>query len=411
MKISSQNGLGRRFINQSLLSLLMLGGRSPMGAWAQTRAHATAGADDRVRPGRTLAFPGDHGAHPASRTEWWYVTGALWVDALPGGAGGVVEGPGLGFQVTFFRHRTGWAASPAAAGRFDPVHLLMGHAALTDVAGARLWHDQRLDRWNGEPQAPRAAAAVGDTAVHIGGCSLRRASDGRYRALWVRQPGPQAAGEGLALDLWLQPAQAVLLQGQQGFSRKGPDVAQASHYYTQPQLAVQGEAQWGPHRARVSGRAWLDHEWSDTLMHPDAVGWDWVGMNLDDGAALTAFRLRRADGSALWAGGSWRPGPGRGAGPGAVSPRVFTEHEVRWTPLRWWDSARSGGRYPVAWRLETPAGAFEVTALVPDQELDTRLTTGTVYWEGLSRLSRGDGSPVLGWGYLEMTGYVGRVAL
>ena len=33
-------------------------------------------------------------------------------------------------------------------------------------------------------------------------------------------------------------------------------------------------------------------------MHPDAVGWDWIGMNLDDGSALTAFRLRREDGTA-----------------------------------------------------------------------------------------------------------------
>lgn len=46
---------------------------------------------------------------------------------------------------------------------------------------------------------------------------------------------------------------------------------------------------------------------------------------------------------------------------------------------------------------------FESVPLMEDQELDSRLTTGAVYWEGASTLLEA-GRPV-GRGYLEMTGY------
>jgi predicted secreted hydrolase len=167
-------------------------------------------------------------------------------------------------------------------------------------------------------------------------------------------------------------------------------------------LAVQGTLRQAGHTLPVRGRAWLDHEWSDQLMHPDAVGWDWIGMNLDDGAALTAFRLRRADGSSLWAGGSWRGSTG--------TLQIFEPGAVRFTPGRLWASPGSGARYPLQWTVDTPVGRFEVRALLDAQELDSRGSTGTVYWEGLSDLFDAQGRRV-GRGYLEMTGYAGRLRL
>jgi predicted secreted hydrolase len=131
-------------------------------------------------------------------------------------------------------------------------------------------------------------------------------------------------------------------------------------------------------------------------MHPDAVGWDWIGMNLFDGSALTAFRLRRADGSTLWSGGSLRP---------AGQPtQGFADNSVAFVVQRHWNSPQSGARYPVQWRVETPAGPFGVRALVDDQELDSSSSTGAIYWEGLSELRNG-ADAVIGRGYLEMTGY------
>lgn len=340
-------------------------------------------ADDGVRRGRPLAFARDHGAHLDTRTEWWYATGWL----------GRPEAPTHGFQVTFFRSRTGLAETTGS--RFAARHLLFAHAALTDLGPRRHHHDQRIARWSGAGPTGGAAASSTDTAITLGRWRLlREAAEGGasvYRA-------EVDAGPAFTLDLRLRSTQPVLLQGDAGFSRKGPDEAQASHYYSQPQLAVDGRIG----STAVSGTAWLDHEWSEEILHPDAVGWDWIGINLFDGSALTAFRLRRADGSALWAGGSHRPAGG--------ASRAFGPAEVHFGAGRRWSSPATGASYPVQWEIDTPAGRHTVRALMDSQELDSRGSTGTVYWEGLSELLDSHGRRV-GLGYLEMTGYAGRLRL
>jgi predicted secreted hydrolase len=346
------------------------------------------GATPRIEP-RPLVFPRDFGAHPEFRTEWWYATGELRAAAER-----------FGFQLTFFRTRAPNAAQWAdSTSRFAPRQLLFAHAALTDLAESRLLHAQRTARWSADPAAVAAAAALDDTRVHVGDWRFTR--DGPVDASrYVARLGDRDAG--FAFELTLAATQPLLLQGDAGFSRKGPQFEQASHYYSQPQLAVTGTLQRGARRLAVEGRAWLDHEWSETVLHPDAVGWDWIGMNLDDGGALTAFQLRRADGSALWAGGSFRAA--------GAAARPFGADEVRFTPVRRWTSAASGATYPVQWRVHTPAGRFEVDALLDAQELDSRGSTGAIYWEGLSEL-RDAGGRRVGSGYLEMTGYAARLRL
>ena len=231
--------------------------------------------------------------------------------------------------------------------------------------------------------------------MQLGGWSLER-TGGAYLA---RLAEPE-----FGFELALSPTQPLLLQGEAGFSRKGSELAQASHYYSQPQLAVAGRVHVQGRARNVTGTAWLDHEWSESLLHPEAVGWDWIGMNLDSGAALTAFRLRRADGSALWMGGSWRASA-------HAAPQVFGPQSCQWVALRHWLSPASQARYPVQWRVDTPAGSFEVRALLDAQELDSRRSTGTVYWEGLSELLDARSGQRVGRGYLEMTGYAGRLML
>lgn len=333
-------------------------------------AQATPSLDDPVRRGRPIEFPRDHGAHPDVRTEWWYATGWL----------GTPQAPSAGFQITFFRSRTGLAKDNRS--RFAARHILFAHAAMTTLSpqGGQHRHDQRMARWSGDPSAGQAHAALDDGRVSVGNWQLRR-----QEARWLAR----IPARGFSLELELQGTQPPLLQGDGGFSRKGPEESQASHYYSEVQLSARtADAQ--------VGSAWLDHEWSEQILHAQAVGWDWIGINLFDGSALTAFVLRRRDGSTLWAGGSWRAASGPG--------RAFAADEVRFTPGRVWRSPASGARYPVQWQVRTPAGSFEVRSLLDTQELDGRDGTGTIYWEGLSELLDAQGRRV-GLGYLEMTGY------
>jgi predicted secreted hydrolase len=373
-------------------------------------AHAKAAEDTRVRP-RALTFPMDHGAHPATRIEWWYATGRLRLADASDLANASAQAPlrrpegsptpdAYGFQVTFFRSRTSVPSDHPS--RFAASQLLFAHAALTDLRAGRLHHDQRIARAG----FGIANARVGDTEV-----TLR---DWRF----ARTGAPTATGNSpgasrytatmssdsadFALSLQMDTTQPLLLQGDSGYSQKGPQTAQASHYYSQPQLAVSGTLTRAGRTQAVRGTAWLDHEWSDSLLDPAAVGWDWIGMNLDDGSALTAFRLRDAAGGAVFAGGGFRT-------PGAAV-RDFGAAEVRWTPGRRWTSPSTKASYPVDWTVDTPAGRFQVRALLDGQELDSRASTGTVYWEGLSELLDASGQRV-GGGYLEMTGYAAPMSL
>ncbi len=332
-------------------------------------------------PAREMSFPRDHGSHPELRTEWWYLTG--YADA------GTAAAPRLlGYQITFFRSRID--AAQALQSRFAAKQLLFAHAALTDVSAQKHWHDQRIARSG----FGIAQASDQTTDVKLRDWTLKRSADGTYTS--------RIAAKDFQLNLQFAPKQPLLLQGERGLSRKGPDEKQASYYYSQPQLQATGSIEHGGKQTLLKqGIAWLDHEWSEEILHPEAQGWDWIGMNLFDGSSLTAFQLRRQDGTALWAGGSFRD---------ASSTSIFKPTDVRFNAREIWQSPSSAGRYPVQWQVSTSRGAYSIRALMNAQELDSRSSTGTVYWEGLADLLDAQGESV-GRGYLEMTGYAGRLQI
>ena len=324
----------------------------------------------RVRPGMQVDLPRDHGAHPDYRTEWWYATG--WLETASGEA--------LGFQVTFFRTRPQRQVDNPSA--FTARELIIAHAAISDPARGRLWKDQRLAR----AALGLAGAATDDTRAWLDDWRFERRG-----ASYIAQIDSDDFG----FELELATTQPPLLQGQQGYSRKGPDPESASLYYSQPQLKVSGTIRRGERRERVTGLGWLDHEWSSALLDAEAVGWDWVGLNLDDGGALMLFRIRDRAGRSRWAGGSFRDRTGQ--------VREFAPADIEFLPGRRWRSPRTGVAYPVTFRIRAPGFDLTLEPLLDDQESDTRASTGAIYWEGAVTALR-DGQRI-GRGYLELTGY------
>lgn len=354
--------LRRRLLGTGLAGLALWAGAAPVSSLR-----------------RPMVFPRDYATHPDFRTEWWYITGY----ATAADSSGPRE---FGFQLTFFRSRV--AATQALTSAFAARQLIFAHAALTDVRSKKMLHDQRIARSSGHAGFDLASASEQDTDITLRDWSLVH----KERSYAARLPA-----QGFGLDLHCDETQPVLLQGDHGLSRKGPLPAEISHYYSQPQLAVRGTLRLGSQSLDItSGRAWLDHEWSNDLLDPQAVGWDWIGMNLDDGSALTAFRIRDSAGDALWDGGSFRSASG--------DLKTFHRGEVVFSALRRWKSPATQTVYPVQWRVSTPAGTYVVSAVITNQELDSRASTGAVYWEGLSDLTGNHGRHV-GRGYLEMTGY------
>ena len=295
-----------------------------------------------VTPGRVFTFPRDHGAHPEYRVEWWYVTG--WLDA------------GVGLQITFFRARPDEASDTPS--RFNPRQVLFAHAAVSDPARGRLIHDQRAARAGlslAHVELERTGVWIDDWRLELEG--------NRYRA--------RIPARDFDLDLSFS-AENLVLQGERGYSRKGHRPHEASYYYSRPHMSVAGRL----NGKDATGTAWLDHEWSSAYMAPEATGWDWAGINLADGAALMAFRMRDK------AGGTHYAPPG-----------------VAFKPLRIWKSPRTGVEYPVAMQVND----LRLEPLMDDQELDSRASTGTIYWEGAVRAFKG--ASEVGRGYLELTGY------
>ncbi len=328
-----------------------------------------------VRRGTPLAFPRDHGGHPDFRTEWWYVTGAFDLPVRD-----------IGFQLTFFRVASGEAASLDSP--LAPRHILFAHAALTRP-GQRLLHAERAAR-----AGLGANFSTLDCDVHIGPWHIQRQGAGADEHFRLRALDPS-----FAFDLRLTPTQPLLLQGDAGWSQKGPRPELASHYVSWPQLQVEGRLTLDNKLHDTRGRAWFDHEWSSEVLGTAGVGWDWIGINLDDGGALMAFRIRDADGGTLYAHACLRDAAGR--------QTRFGPQEVGFTPLRHWPSPRNGARYPVALEIRFGARAVRTTPVADDQEIVTRRPLPVSYWEGLVRL---DGS-LRGRGYLELTGYAKPMTL
>jgi predicted secreted hydrolase len=358
--------------------------RAALGAWLAAGLVAVAlaaplepvAAFAPVVLGHALEFPRDFGSHPQFRLEWWYVTGWLQTEARQP----------LGFQITFFRTAPSLQEDNPSA--FAPSQLLIAHCALSDPARGRLWHDQRIRRAG----LGLAEAETGDTRVWIDDWRLERRND-VYDA--------RLSAADFSLELRLAPTQPPLLNGQQGFSRKGPTPLAASYYYSVPHLKVSGTVVRSGTAAAVTGEAWLDHEWSSEYLDPSAAGWDWAGINLDDGAALMAFRIRDRTGRSYWGGATLRSADG--------TVHTFAADEIEFLPRRRWRSPRTAVDYPVSLLVRVGARRLELAPLLDDQENDTRLSSGAIYWEGA--VTADENGRTVGRGYLELTGYDSPLSL
>jgi predicted secreted hydrolase len=355
-------------IAQSLLVLLLVVSGTPSAADAEF---------PNVVPGYSIELPRDEGSHPQFRTEWWYLTG--WVESD--------SGEPFGFQVTFFRNRPGIDEDNPS--RFVARQVLFAHAAVSDQRHGALLRGEKSARAG----FGLAEAAEGSLAVKIDAWSLRQDGE-RYLAA--------ASTNEFALQLECVRTQPPLLNGKDGFSQKGPQPQFASYYYSLPQLQTTGSIAIGGRPHRVRGAAWFDHEWSSGMFDERARGWDWIGLNLDDGGALMVQRIRDDAGRQYWGGATLRES--------GTEDRSYAPNEIVWSPQRRWRSSRTGVTYPVEWKITLGERTILLRPLLDDQENDARASTGTLYWEGAVRAFDERGR-ALGRGYLELTGYGERLRL
>jgi predicted secreted hydrolase len=167
-------------------------------------------------------------------------------------------------------------------------------------------------------------------------------------------------------------------------------------------MTTKGTLSVGRRTVNVNGESWFDHEWSTSVLGPDAVGWDWFSLQLSDGRELMLYLVRLNDG-----------------GVEAVSGGTLVERDGSLRPVKLsdfslepsgatWTSPVSQAVYPIGWRLRVPAAGLDLTVepFFPAQEMQLSFT----YWEGAVRVSGvSGGQPVTGQGYVELTGYLGSM--
>ncbi|NUB46003.1 iron ABC transporter permease [Fertoebacter nigrum] len=339
-----------------------------LAAPAGAQGFAGLGADAQgfavPQPGQPLAFPQDHGAHPEYRIEWWYLTATLTGP----------DGTDYGAQWTLFRS----ALAPEAGTGWESPQLWLGHAALTTPDAHHV--AERLGR-GGIGQAGVVAAPF---EAWIDNWQMVSRAAGGADALDAIQV--TASGTDFAYDLALQATGPLVAQGDQGYSVKSA-AGQASYYYSQPFYQVTGSITDQGRVIPVTGKAWLDREWSSQPLAADQTGWDWFSLMFDDGARLMGFRLR--DTGEGYTSATWIAADG--------TPRPMPPGALRVTPLR--EVPVAGRDVPVVWRVELPAMGLDVTTTPLNEQ--AWMDTLVPYWEGPITIS----GTHAGRGYLEMTGY------
>lgn len=334
----------------------------------------------RAAPGRPIVLPADHAAHPEYRLEWWYYTGNLRA----------MNGARYGYQVTFFRF--GLTSEPASRSVWAVRDLYMAHVAVTDPATGRHLFEDRLNRaglhW--------AGARTDRYEVWNETWRVSLDADGRHHL--------QVDADAFALDLRLGEGKAAVLQGEAGYSRKGSDPGNASHYYSLTRMPTTGTLRLDDATTTVAGDSWMDHEFGTSTLEPGTQGWDWFALQLDDGRELMLYRFRRSDGRPdPYSSGTWVAAD--------ATTRDLDAGDFTLAPRRTWTSPASGAVYPVEWEVTLPDDGtrLRVKAVVDGQELVTRRSTNVTYWEGAVTVDgESQGRPVSGRGYVELTGYAGR---
>ncbi len=332
---------------------------------------------------RPLTFPWDFGAHEDFRTEWWYYTGNLQTP----------EGRHFGFELTIFRVGLLPPMAPLPTDSQWYSHsLYFAHFTISDIASGHFYAFERYSR-----PGPGLAGAQGNPYhVWLEDWNITQNASRGYHL--------QATQAQVALDLTLTDEMGVVLQGQNGYSRKGENITNASYYYSQPRLRADGFVVVNGDRYPVSGLAWNDHEFSSSELDKNQIGWDWFSLQFEEGPALMLFQLRQRDGKiSSSSSGTFI------SRPGVSQPLQKSDFEI--TVLDTWRSPHTQGMYPAAWKiqLKNPDCQLETRPWLADQELHFPAVT---YWEGAVRFEGTcNGTPARGNGYIELTGYTGNLPL
>jgi predicted secreted hydrolase len=348
----------KRFLLACAVSLLMLSG-------------ALAGQYRDVTPGYKLRFPSDFYYRKDFRVQWWYFTGHL-------NDGKVRE---YGYELTFF---VAGVQKREYRSRFGVNNIYVSHFAISDVKNHKFYFTERAD-----------SGAYGFAGADDDGLKVW-VVDNMLEGTMKKMHLIARAGHN-SINLFLIPDKPLVLNGEEGYSRKsGESPLMASYYFSYTRLATEGNLTLGGNTNRVEGKSWFDREMSSRGLAKNESGWQWFSIQLHDGREIMLYLLNRKDGSLdPFSAGTlvFRDG----------SYRHLSLNEFRVTALDHYSSVKTGTRYPSKWEIVIPGENLRlvITPLIEDQELTGTPSTGPAYWEGTCKVEGTE----KGRAYVELTGY------
>ena len=340
-----------------------------------------------AQPDYEWSFPEDHWARPGYKTEWWYFTGHLHSDE---------DGERqFGYQFTFFRIGLGTESPPLKSG-WAARNLIMGHAAITDLTEGRHVFSEILYR-----EIPLLAQVTNYPEPVIAWSRAPAGTDAKWTLSWNGQAFDfemQDDSQEMAFRLSTRPLKPLILQGPNGFSRKGKQPTAASQYYSFTRLGTEGTLMIQGRRYQVKGESWMDKEFGSNQLAEHQVGWDWFSLQLEDGREIMLYHLRDRSGNTDFARGTV-------VGPKGEA-RYLARHEWTTKAISSWTGQETGATYPSGWTISLPSEDLELEILprLQDQENRSHLLPAFYYWEGAAEIRNREGRTV-GRGYVELTGY------
>ena len=335
--------------------------------------YAAAFADEYldVTPDYTVKIPDDFFYQKAYRVQWWYFTGHLFDE----------KGREFGYEITFFVVNV---QKRDYHSRFGVNKIFISHFAVSDIAQNRFLFSDKVDS---------------------GAYGFSGAEDSRLK-VWIeddalegtlKRMSLKASDKEKSIALQLSSSKPVVLNGENGYSRKSEDSPLLSSiYFSLTDLETNGTLRIGKEVFRVKGTSWFDREISTRGPGENQQGWDWFAIQLHDNREIMLYSIRHKDGSIdKYSSGTFIYPDGR--------YRHLMSGDFSVKVLRHYTSEKTGARYPSQWEIAIPSEniILTVTSLMKDQEVLAYGSTGNYYWEGTCKVE-GD---VRGRAYVEMTGY------
>jgi len=194
------------------------------------------------------------------------------------------------------------------------------------------------------------------------------------------------------LDLILKSRKEPLLEGGHGYVGTPKD---GSYYYSLTDMSTSGTLNINGKEIEVKGKAWMDHQWADTVYNKDKKDkWTWFSFQLENGTDIMCVEYDKGDEIRVLVNISDRDGKQSQYEKAVLTPSINV-----------WKSDKTKAEYPTSWHIEIPGGNIEIdtSSTMDDQEM----VFGQVnYWEGpMSVVARIDGKKIKGKGFMELVGY------